>query len=106
MIGLEPWECLRAARLFGSETRVIVNRSEVPLLIARTRAIDIDDPVAELAKLDIVLQAEDYGILATEEFGDSRMMNYVIGRAAVRTGLPQFREQQFDECFEEVIANA
>ena len=106
MIGLEPWECLRAAPLFGSKTQVVVNRAEVPLLVARTRATYIDDPVAELEKLDISLQAENFNDLATQEFGDSRMVNYVMGRTAVRIGLPQLREQHFDECFERVIANA
>ena len=106
MIGLEPWECLRAARLFGKDTKVVVNHAEVPLLVARTRDIDIDDPFAELVKLDITLQSEDFNRLAMEEFGDKRMVNYVMGRAAIRMALPQFHERQFHKCFGEIVGNA
>jgi indolepyruvate ferredoxin oxidoreductase beta subunit len=105
MIGLEPWECLRAARLCGNGTKVVVNRAEVPLLAARTRHIDIIDPLAELAKLDIELEADDFDRVALEEFGERKMVNYVMGRTAIRTALPQFRLEQFEQCFTEVRAS-
>lgn len=102
-IGLEPWECLRASRLFGEQTQVVVNRVEVPLLVARTRDIDIDDPVAELEKSGVSIQAADYAQLAVEEFGDDRMLNYVMGKAAVNRALPEFGVAAFDESFLQVV---
>jgi len=105
MIGLEPWECLRAARLFGRRTRVVVNRAAVPLLVTRTHSPDIGNPVTELEKLDVALQAADYAQIASERFGDRKMLNLVMGEAAVDTALPHFGAQCFNASFAAVTAH-
>jgi len=106
MIGLEPWECLRARHLFGVGTKVLVNRDIVPLLVARQRAIGNCHPVAQLEKLGVTLITEEFTRKAMELHGDKKMLNFEMGRSAVQLAMPTFSVEQFDERFRESTKNA
>lgn len=99
MIGLEPWECLRAHRLFGVDTKVLVNRDIVPLLIARRRPIGDSHPVTQLENVGLTLLAEEFTQKAVECHGSKKMLNFEMGRRAIQFAIPTFSVEHFDECF-------
>jgi Pyruvate/2-oxoacid:ferredoxin oxidoreductase gamma subunit len=105
LIGLEPWEALRAYRLCGPDTKVIVNHAQVPLLVARTDPISIEDPVREMCNRGLHIEAQDYTQRAIEKHGQEKMMNYEIGLDAVRLGMPEFSIEEFDHCFGAMLSN-
>lgn len=105
MIGLEPWECLRARRLFSKDTNVLLNLDEVPLLVARTRRLSIKNPVTELDKLGVTIQADHYTRKAIDEHDNKKMMNYEMGMDAIRMAIPAFSIKQYNQCFKELIAD-
>ena len=104
MIGLEPWECLRARHLFGIGTKILVNRDIVPLLIARRQPIDDSHAIAQLEKLGIALRAEEFTKKAVECHGNKKMLNFEMGRSAIRFAIPTFSVEHFERCFRESTA--
>jgi indolepyruvate ferredoxin oxidoreductase beta subunit len=105
MIGLEPWECLRARHLLGIGTRILVNRDVVPLLIARQRSTGDCHPVTQLENLGVTLLAEEFTKKAIEIHGTKKMLNFEMGRRAIQFAIPAFSVEHFDQCFLESTAN-
>ena len=105
MIGLEPWECLRARHLFGIDTKILVNRDIVPLLIARRRPIGDSHVITQLEKFGLTLMAEEFTKKAIESHGNKRMLNFEMGRSAIRFGIPTFSVEHFEQCFQESITH-
>lgn len=101
LIGLEPWECLRARHLFGIGTKLLVNRDVVPLLVARQRPIGDDHPVTQIENLGFTLLAEEFTKKAIEQHGDKKMLNFEMGRSAIRLAIPTISVEHFDQCFQE-----
>jgi Pyruvate/2-oxoacid:ferredoxin oxidoreductase gamma subunit len=106
MIGLEPWECLRARHLFSKDTTVLVNRDSVPLLQARHQSNGVGDPVTQLERLGVTLIAEEFTRKTMQSHGDKKMLNFEMGRQAVHHGIPAFSDEQFEQCFRESTGNA
>jgi indolepyruvate ferredoxin oxidoreductase beta subunit len=105
MIGLEPWECLRARHLFGIDTKILVNRDVVPLLVARRRPVSDSHAITQLKNMGIALEAEEFTQKAIESHGDKKMLNFEMGRRAIQFAIPAFSVEHFDECFQESTAN-
>lgn len=105
MIGLEPWECLRARHLIGSGTKILVNRDVVPLLLARRRPIGDCHPVTLLENLGVTLVAEEFTKKTIDLHGNKKMLNFEMGRSAIRLAIPTFSVEYFDQCFLESIVD-
>jgi len=101
MIGLEPWECLRARHLFGAGTKILVNCDVVPLLVARQRSIGDDHPVTLMENLGVTLLAEEFTKKAIERHDDKKMLNFEMGRSAIQLAMPTFSVEHFEQCFQE-----
>lgn len=101
MIGLEPWECLRARHLFSKGTRILVNREVVPLMVAQHRPIGDNHPVTQMENLGFTLLAEEFTKKAIERHGDKKMLNFEMGRSAIQLAIPTFSVEHFDQCFQE-----
>jgi hypothetical protein len=99
MIGLEPWECLRARHLFGIDTKILVNRDVVPLLIARRRPVSDSSAITQLKNTGVTLVAEQFTQKAIEFHGNKKMLNFEMGRRAIQFAIPAFSVEHFDECF-------
>jgi Pyruvate/2-oxoacid:ferredoxin oxidoreductase gamma subunit len=105
LIGLEPWEGLRAYRLCSPETTVVLNHAEVPLMVARSKPVKIKSPATEFQKLGITVQCENFTAAAIKKHGDKKMLNFEMGLSAIRTAMPDFSIEQFESCFGELVAH-
>jgi len=101
MIGLEPWECLRAQRLFGINTKIVLNTDSVPLLVARRRPVNDSDAITQLENLGVTIMAEEFTKKAVELYGDKRMLNFEMGRIAIQYAIPDFSIEYFEQSFKE-----
>ena len=96
LIGLEPWEALRYQRFFGTHTRVYVNVRVRSLLSTRYGHLGPQDPIEALRSFELsAVVAHDYTASAIDEFGTSKMANFLLGWDVVSAGHLPFGTDAF-----------
>ena len=105
MIDLEPWEGLRFCSLCSPTSTVIINSAIVPLMLERSNPNGFGDPVSRISQLGLNVVARNFTAEAIDEYGEKKMLNYVMGKYAVQHSLPFFTNQQFTDGFQ-VITRA
>ena len=103
MIGLEPWESLRYHNFFSVQTVIWANTKATALFSERVENKSFGDPVEILNKLENRKFLSDYSEKAFKQYSDYRMMNYLIGKDIVRSGMLPFTENEYIRCFIEEI---
>ena len=98
-------EATRKIRRSGVDTKVLINRDIVPLLIARRRPIGDCHPVTQLENVGVTLLAEEFTQKAVERHGSKKMLNFEMGRRAIQFAIPTFSVEHFDECFQELTSH-
>jgi indolepyruvate ferredoxin oxidoreductase beta subunit len=99
LLGLEPSEALRHQGLIGPRTVLIVNTRREPFFLERTAGFSAPDAVSLIEALGIPVTADDFTARALERFGTRRMVNYLVGLAAVEGGLLPFGTREYARRF-------
>jgi len=99
IIGMEPWETLRYKKYINSKTVVIVNSSIEPFYLEREEDFKLEDPVKALDSLDCKIEIKNYTNEADKIFKNKKMVNYLIGIKAIKTGVLPFTIDSFNTMF-------
>jgi len=107
IIGLEPWETLRYYQYYNKNTRIYMNKTIVPGLDNNYRSsiiagTAITDPVKVITDMNLRTTVKDYTAQSVDDFGSTKMVNFLIGLDAVKSGTLPFGEQEFINAFNEL----
>lgn len=99
LIGLEPWETLRFTSYCNINTKVISNLHKQPLYVERYKSIGSIDPSLELQKIYKNLDLVDFTLSSKAEYGNEKMVNYLILKKIIDDDILPFSFEQVKEEF-------
>ena len=99
LIGLEPWEALRFAIYCNKKTKVICNSHKQALYVERYKSEKIVDPLPELQRIFKDLNLSDFTLSSVSNYGNEKMVNYLILKQIIDEGVLPFNWQQAKEEF-------
>jgi len=97
LLGLEPWETLRFAKLCHSETKVVSNSEIEKLYIDRMEKEANSNPITELEKRFKHLIIRNFTNQSLQEKGTKKATNSFLLNAAIANGYLPFTMEQLNK---------